>query len=664
MPLAPTPEQQLILQSDAPVLMVEAVAGAGKTTTLAMLAAQARGEVLGLCFSAGAKLRFQQKLHEECPGRQVSVMTMEEFARALLSRLAHDGLVDKAQFCPSEEALRPQVVAAAEAVWQRYEERRCDFDFSFRDNSARVDAMLALLATLKATTVAHRFQEDLEQDDIEQIAERFDVPPQAVEICQAYERMRQLEPGVYLWQGLADLVPDVLSLLSLHPPALDSIRQVQLCLVDEWHDVNAAEFELLQIFRRQARLVVVGDRSQVINTARGADIHFSHLGFELGFPGAQRLELSRSHRFGISVAKLAARASGRKCQPMADTYSSVGRHEYDAADAGCAPAVAQQVARLVQAGGKLSDIAIIVREADQTIAIENALLDANQPYACDGVESYLLRPEILMLRGLLHVACGDYATLRGDKDVCARMAAALYQFLSIDSASEVWDSSHEMYGSGSSLAARAQEDVAQDPAMLAWLVGDALCAEAASDGGAARRWKQRLRQVVDEMRQRAPQQDAAALLQFASQTLDLPAAASRAVVNRRQADSALRAIQAFVAFARQHGGMDGAAFLQELHKRQKRVGSQGFSGRRKQLTLTTVAAAKGREWPCVMVPLIEQGQFPRGRDTEEEKRYFYVAITRAMQALLLFEPDERNAAARSYLMAGFRKPEAGADKDA
>lgn len=664
MPLAPTPEQQAILHSTAPVLMIEAVAGAGKTTTLAMLAAQARGEVLGLCFSAGAKLRFQQKLAEECPGRQVSVMTMEEFARALLSRLAHDGLVDKARFCPSEDLLRPQLVAAAEAVWQRYEDGRGDFDFSFRDNSARVDAMLALLATLKATTVAQRFQDDLEQDDIEQIAEQFDVPPQAVEICQAYERMRQLEPGVYLWQGLADLVPDVLSLLELHPQALDSIRQVQLCLVDEWHDVNAAEFALLQIFRRNARLVVVGDRSQVINTARGADIHFSHLGFELGFPGAQRLELSRSHRFGISVAKLAARASGRKCQPVAEAYSSVSRHEYGVDDGACAKAVARQAERLAQEGAPLSDLAIIVRESDQTIAIENALLDARLAYACDGVESYLLRPEILMLRGLLHVACGDYATLRGDKDVCARMAAALYQFLSIDSASEVWDSSHEMYGSGASLAARAQQDVAQDPAMLAWLVGDALCAEAASDGDAARRWKLRLRQVVDEMRRRAPRDDAATLLHFASQTLDLPAAASRAVVNRRQADAALRAIGAFVAFARQHAGLDGAAFLRELQRRQKRVGSAQFAGQRKQLTLTTVAAAKGREWPCVLLPLLEQGQFPRGRDAEEEKRYFYVAITRAMRQLLLFEPDEGNAAARSYLMAGFRKPAGEAGKPA
>ena len=64
-----------------------------------------------------------------------------------------------------------------------------------------------------------------------------------------------------------------------------------LCVVDEWHDVNAAEFELIQVMAQHARLVVVGDRDQIINSERGADPAFSSNGFDFAFPGARRLSI-------------------------------------------------------------------------------------------------------------------------------------------------------------------------------------------------------------------------------------------------------------------------------------------------------------------------------------------------------------------------------------
>jgi len=63
-----------------------------------------------------------------------------------------------------------------------------------------------------------------------------------------------------------------------------------------------------------------------------------------------------------------------------------------------------------------------------------------------------------------------------------------------------------------------------------------------------------------------------------------------------------------------------------------------------------VQAAKGREWAQVLLPCLEQGQFPRGGDMAEERRYFYVAASRAITGLTLFEPDEQHAARRSSLL--------------
>lgn len=65
-----------------------------------------------------------------------------------------------------------------------------------------------------------------------------------------------------------------------------------------------------------------------------------------------------------------------------------------------------------------------------------------------------------------------------------------------------------------------------------------------------------------------------------------------------------------------------------------------------RVTLSTVHQAKGMEWPVVMIPWLSEGMFPSGKATEEgriaeERRLFYVAVTRAKDRLYLFSPMTR-----------------------
>ena len=453
-----------------------------------------------------------------------------------------------------------------------------------------------------------------------------------------------------MWQSHADLVTDLVAILRRDPQALEALPQADICLVDEWHDVNAAEFELLRLFRRNARLAVVGDRHQVINAARGADPQFSAEAFDLAWPGAQRLPLSQSRRCGVSIAKLLRQVlAACRFESHADTYSELRRIQY--AEGAGAAAVAERAAALAKDGVKLSDVAVVLREADQTVEIENLLLDRAIPYVCDGVESYLLRPEILMLRALLHIASGDYSALKGDRESCERMVDSLLVYLSVSGAGLDWETGHDMYGSGSWLEL-ARHDVAAEPSSLDNLFSGVLCAEREEDSPTSRRWKQRFRQVVGLLKTQAQTASAPELLALASQALDLPAATRTAFVSRSRADSALRTIHAFTGFAQRQGAPSAAEFLHELKTRQERTRSEvNYLRERRQLVLTTVQAAKGREWLQVLLPCLEQGQFPRGADLAEERRYFYVAASRAIAGLTLFEPDEQNAARRSPLLA-------------
>ena len=67
------------------------------------------------------------------------------------------------------------------------------------------------------------------------------------------------------------------------------------------------------------------------------------------------------------------------------------------------------------------------------------------------------------------------------------------------------------------------------------------------------------------------------------------------------------------------------------------------------MTLSTVHQAKGMEWPVVMVPWLSEGMFPSGKATEEgrideERRLFYVAVTRAKDMLFMLAPQVRKMA--------------------
>ena len=68
-----------------------------------------------------------------------------------------------------------------------------------------------------------------------------------------------------------------------------------------------------------------------------------------------------------------------------------------------------------------------------------------------------------------------------------------------------------------------------------------------------------------------------------------------------------------------------------------------------RMTLSTVHQAKGMEWPVVMVPWLSEGMFPSGKATEEgrideERRLFYVAVTRAKDMLFMLAPQVRKMA--------------------
>ncbi|RNC46037.1 ATP-dependent DNA helicase [Trypanosoma cruzi] len=67
-----------------------------------------------------------------------------------------------------------------------------------------------------------------------------------------------------------------------------------------------------------------------------------------------------------------------------------------------------------------------------------------------------------------------------------------------------------------------------------------------------------------------------------------------------------------------------------------------------RVTVTTVHQAKGKEWLSVIVPCCYEGEFPIDVKRAEERRVFYVAMSRAMRDLVLMTAEFGSLAPRDY----------------
>lgn len=674
----PNSQQTAILQSPNKVKLIDAVAGAGKTTTLAMEARQACADglseraVLALCFSRGARLRFHEKLKEEAGEHSgVHVMTVEDFARQLIEDLAEKGRISKPAAHSDVEGIRGELVAAAERVWQRYQEQgiRSDFNFGLDENNQHLDDIARRLAHLKAALATREFapkdmDADTDDDDYtfddesgdEDLAGQSDP---VADIIREYEAQRHPYPEEFRWQGPNDAVADLVYLLQRQPALAQELRRWQLYLVDEWHDVNAAEFELLARLRRGARLVVAGDKDQTINRDRGADPVFSGQRFAEAYRAdGKRFPLGMSYRFGRDAAVLADGLTHNGCEGHPERATDVRRVRYDPAQpGGCGKLVAETIQAALQKGRPKPsnrDFAVVLRDVDQSIEIETALMEAKIPYKCDGFETFLLLPEILLLRGILHYACGDYSALRGHADTCVQMVLALSRYFYLTRDPKHWKLE---WAERRSVLGYAQDEIRRTPEVLKSFFEGALLRETEFDSPMVRQSKNLIRPVIARMASLNATATAYELLTMLRDEVDLHDATSRAFVSRDRVASARRSIDAFLRFSRTHGQVPAAEFLATLTSMENDVAlvrksknTNSIGTRRSLVRVTTIQAAKGREWPYVLMPFLEQDEFMRGGDATSEVRHLYVGLTRVMRHLVLFEPDEASAAQRlAYL---------------
>ena len=314
--LQPTDEQQRIMLARVRHLLIEANAGAAKTTTLALRIGQAllRGadprRILVLTYTAPAVQAMRERLAAVGIAPDVvaalAVHTFEDFCLRLLRQIEGEAV----PVLETPEQSAPRVLQAIEAVFAASaEDPHHEELFQGHSPQAMVEGLLATMAHAKGRMLLEQLPEEWRPSPAQ--ADELGMDYTSLRVLLALERLRLEAPGrdgVAAWRLPGDATYDLARLVGMagvseHEPPL--AQGLGLVLVDEMHDTNRAMFEVLKAVLRanpRTSFVGVGDRDQVIHTQAGAEASFLGADFRAEIAVPQRLPLTTSYRFGAGLA--------------------------------------------------------------------------------------------------------------------------------------------------------------------------------------------------------------------------------------------------------------------------------------------------------------------------------------------------------------------------
>ncbi|WP_317203527.1 ATP-dependent helicase [Janthinobacterium sp.] len=625
--IKPTAEQLAIQTAQKRVLLIDANAGAAKTTTLALRLAEAlyRGRLpermLALVFTQAAKLALKQRLGEigvaAAIVKRIRIETFDELAGAILLKIEGGAPTPVASW----EALRPYALQALENVSHKYAHR---YPLEVSTTNTAIAQFLKLQLRTKARLDFHG--PDFEYNSIEDNIEMLGMSRTNYLWIREYESMRGADSGEIDFRAPFDATYDLVRLMAEDAPLREQLPQFQVIVADELHDLNEASFRLLTLLIRRSNAFFcgAGDKDQVIYTWSGADHRFLRERFEQEFPALQRYPLTCSYRYGPELAAAVGAFKDKASASALARGTQIDLLEYDATDAGaCAAQLVAALQRWQADGHLFGAAAILLRDRDQSIRVETALFRQRIPYTFVAMQSYLCSQEVLMLRGMVAIARKDLHGIQS-----AQRRAEILEALIVFA--EIPFSHAELQ--------QAKEDVSTYPELLEGFLTNQLGKSSNKDKAA------QTLAAVEYLRALAPDAPAGAALQHVCELMNLEQTARRIYVDPDQARVVAKSIAGFVAVCVEEGA-DMASFSTWLDTMES-----GVADAKAGVTIACIDQIKGLEYAHVLVPYLAIDEFPRSKaESREEENRFYVAVTRARERLSLFTP--RDAAYRSRFVA-------------
>ncbi len=423
-----------------------------------------------------------------------------------------------------------------------------------------------------------------------------------------------------------DLIMLTVQLFQKHPETLQYYQQkFQYIHVDEYQDTNHAQYRLVTMLAKKFKnICVVGDADQSIYGWRGADMS-NILEFEKDYQNAKVVLLEQNYRSTKTILQAANHViennvnrkvkklwtENEEGQPItyyrAQSEQDEGRY------------VLSQIQSLLRDGYHYDDFAILYRTNAQSRVMEENLLKSNIPFRLVGGQRFFERLEIKDLLAYLRLIVNPQDDLSfrrivnsPKRGIGATSLAKLSDFAEVYQFSLLEASLQTTLSPLSGKAAKALEKFAT---------------------------------TIEELRK---MQEFLSISEFVEQVIEKTGyLTSLEQQHTMEADARIENIQEFISVAKQfeqdrlEEESEESPLLQFLTDLSLVSDVDSDDGDGRMVTLMTLHAAKGLEFPVVFIIGLEEGIFPSSRsimehdDVEEERRLAYVGITRAEQKLFL-----------------------------
>ena len=404
-----------------------------------------------------------------------------------------------------------------------------------------------------------------------------------------------------------DLLAKTLYLLKTYPHVRAELQnKYRYIHVDEYQDTNAVQFSIAkQLTGEKQNICVVGDIDQNIYSWRGADIK-NILQFEREFSGSETILLEENYRSTKTIInasnEIIAKNKNRVDKNVFTTNEEGDKISLYAAMTGIDEAeyIALKSQTLIKEGANPSDIAILYRTNFQSRILEEAFLNYGVPYQLLGTKFYE-RKEVKDVLSYLRLALnpGSTADLVRVINEPARGIGKVTMLKVVE-------------GKRGELTGAALEKVS--------------------------RFDQMMQDIGDEARTKPLSETLKFIIKRTGIETELKKNGTEEDLSR------LENLRELVTLGQRYDQLDPETAVEQLLETASLQSDQDELKNKEEqdaVRLMTIHSAKGLEFAHVFISGLEEGLFPHERlddtgiDHEEERRLFYVALTRAIKRLYL-----------------------------
>ncbi len=418
-----------------------------------------------------------------------------------------------------------------------------------------------------------------------------------------------------------DIINFTIKILTDNPDVLEYYTEkFKYILVDEYQDTNKAQFTLVSLLgSKYGNVTAVGDNDQGIYSFRGADIS-NILNFEKDFPGTQIIKLEQNYRCTRNILKAAnavIKHNEAKYEKKLWTQNDEGHlpciysgeDEYDEGRY-----IVEQIQHLKREEYfKNSDFAVLYRMNAQSRAIEDILMREGIPYKVIGGLKFYERKEIkdiIAYLRLIHNPSDNLSLKRIINEPKRGIGKT-----SLDKIQEISDNS------GTSMYEIIKK----------------------ADKYELTRVYANSRDFITQIEELRAKKEEIKISDLIKQTLKTTGyTKALELENSVEAQTRIENLEEFLTVAIEFEEQSADNTLSEfLNNITLSSDIDGMEDQEDSVTLMTLHSAKGLEFPVVFLVGMEEGIFPGYKSIgeplalEEERRLFYVGITRAKQYLYL-----------------------------